>query len=143
MRFSISNAVTNGVVGHLCYTHRHCWRPLPKLVSQGMCSAECRGHHEVVMYQILESRTNPFQGVEVSPDALPEDPHEFRLRLADSLRAWSSEGLLAVWLRVPIDRSALIPVAVEVGLVPLVQLRKVVIQHQAEQEMQVNQFRAL
>ena len=67
------------------------------------------------MYQVLESRTNPFSGVEVRADALPEDPLEFRLRLDDSLRAWSSEGLLAVWLQVPIDRSALIPVAVEAG----------------------------
>ena len=67
------------------------------------------------MYQALESRTNQFRGVEVIPDALPEDPMEFRRRLDDSLRAWSSEGLLAVWLRVPIDRSALIPVAVEAG----------------------------
>ena len=40
---------------------------------------------------------------------------EFRRRLDDSLRAWRSEDLLAVWLRVPIDRSALIPVAVEAG----------------------------
>ena len=67
------------------------------------------------MHRALESRTNQFQGVEVTPDALPQDPSEFRLRLDDSLRAWGSEGLLAVWLRVPIDRSALIPVAVEAG----------------------------
>ena len=67
------------------------------------------------MYQVLESRTNQFRGVEVRPDALPEEPFEFRRRLDNSLKAWRSEGLLAVWLHVPIDRSALIPVAVEAG----------------------------
>ena len=67
------------------------------------------------MYQVLESRTNQFRGVEVRPDALPGDASDFRRRLDDSLRAWGSEGLLAVWLQVPIDRSALIPVAVEAG----------------------------
>ena len=105
-----SGANADGLAGHLCYTHRHCWHHLTSLVFPGLCSAEYRGHPEVVMYQVLESRTNQFGGVEVTHDALPEEPFEFRRRLDDSLKAWSSEGLLAVWLQVSIDRSALIPV---------------------------------
>jgi len=108
-------AKADGLAGYLCYTHRHRWHHLSRRVFPGLFSVENRGHQEVVMYQALESRTNQFRGVEVTPDALPEDPLEFRRRLDDSLRAWGSEGLLAVWLRVPIDRSALIPVAVEAG----------------------------
>ena len=34
---------------------------------------------------------------------------------ANSLEAWRDEGILTVWLEVPIDKSALVPVAVNAG----------------------------
>lgn len=67
------------------------------------------------MPSLLESTSNPFGGVVTSPDGLPEDPHRFRLILADSLSAWKTQGALSVWMEVPISRSQLIPVAVEAG----------------------------
>lgn len=67
------------------------------------------------MVEVLESTTNPFRGVVPVPASLPDHPEVFRQQLHYSLDVWRSEGLLVVWLEVPITRSALIPVAVEAG----------------------------
>jgi len=67
------------------------------------------------MVDVLKSTTNLFQGVAPVPASLPADPEVFRQQLRHSLDVWRSEGLLVVWLEVPITRSALIPVAVEAG----------------------------
>jgi 8-oxo-dGTP pyrophosphatase MutT (NUDIX family) len=65
--------------------------------------------------ELLEATTNPFRGVVLDPAALPADPGLFRQRLALSLRTWRAEGLLVIWMEVPLSRAALIPVAVEAG----------------------------
>ena len=65
--------------------------------------------------ELIESTINPFRGVVATPSALPGDPEEFRRRLGYSLEQWREQGYLAVWLNVPIGRSALIPVAVDAG----------------------------
>lgn len=65
------------------------------------------------MVEVLASTVNAFRGVVPTPAALPEEPEVFRRQLLQSLHAWREEGLLVVWLEVPISRSALIPVAVE------------------------------
>ena len=67
------------------------------------------------MVEVLESTTNPFRGVVPVPASLPENLEVFRQQLHHSLDVWRSEGLLVVWLEVPITHSALIPVAVEAG----------------------------
>ena len=67
------------------------------------------------MSDVVEARKNQFGGMVADPDALPEDPREFRRRLDFSLREWKAEGIVAVWLEVPLDRAALIPVAVDAG----------------------------
>jgi len=64
---------------------------------------------------ILEASTNPFRGILPKPADLPADPEQFRRQLAQSLAAWTAEGYKVVWLEVPIEKSALIPVAVEAG----------------------------
>lgn len=64
---------------------------------------------------LLEATTNQFRGVVIKPETLPDDPDEFKMILRRSLDAWQSEGLLVIWLEVPIYRSALIPLAVEAG----------------------------
>jgi 8-oxo-dGTP pyrophosphatase MutT (NUDIX family) len=56
-----------------------------------------------------------FQGIAVGPDGLPEDADLFRDALAPSLDGWRAEGYKLVWLQVPIERAALIPVAAEAG----------------------------
>lgn len=64
----------------------------------------------------LESTINDFDGVVIDPQQLPATTDEFRERLLYSLDVWREEGHQVVWLEVPIERSALIPVAVEAGL---------------------------
>ena len=64
---------------------------------------------------LLEATTNQFRGVVIKPEALPDNTEEFKTALRRSLDAWQSEGLLVIWLEVPIHRSALIPLAVEAG----------------------------
>ena len=67
------------------------------------------------MAELIEARKNQFGGMVADPGALPEDPAEFRQRLELSLGDWKAAGIVAVWLEVPIERAALIPVAVEAG----------------------------
>ena len=66
---------------------------------------------------ILESTINPFRGVQLKPEALPEAAEEFRRRLQDSLTAWGAKGYRVVWLHIPLAKAQLIPVAVEAGFV--------------------------
>lgn len=67
------------------------------------------------MVDVLKATTNPFRGIVPDPAALPENPEAFRQRLSHSLQVWQDDGALVVWLEVPIDRAALIPIAVEAG----------------------------
>ena len=67
------------------------------------------------MPDLVEARKNQFGGMVADPGSLPEDPREFQHRLDFSLQEWKEEGIVAVWLEVPIDRAALIPVAVDAG----------------------------
>ena len=65
--------------------------------------------------EVLESTENPFGGVIPRPDALPQEPEEFRQRLEHSLRAWKAQGSKVVWLELPIALAGLVPAAVEMG----------------------------
>jgi len=56
-----------------------------------------------------------FGGVIVEPENLPADAVAFEAALGRSLDTWKSGGVRLVWLAVPIQRSALIPVAVAAG----------------------------
>ena len=67
------------------------------------------------MPELIDAKRNPFGGMVAVPESLPDDPREFRLRLGDSLAAWRSNGILAVWLEIPIGKASLVPVAVEAG----------------------------
>ncbi len=64
---------------------------------------------------LLEHTPNPFRGVVINPAELPEDPEAFQQRLTPSLETWTQEGVLVVWLEVPIRKAGLIPIAVEAG----------------------------
>jgi len=52
--------------------------------------------------EVLEHTTNPFNGIVISPDALPADVGAFSKRLARSLKIWKERGYQLVWLEVPI-----------------------------------------
>ena len=58
---------------------------------------------------------NDFAGVVTDPEGLPASPEAFEDRLAHSLAEWSQQGYRAVWLEIPIERAALVPVAVRAG----------------------------
>ena len=66
---------------------------------------------------IIEANPNPFGGVVTNPNALIDDPKQFRSQLSHSLDAWEDEGYKVVWLEIPISKSALVPVAVEAGFI--------------------------
>jgi 8-oxo-dGTP pyrophosphatase MutT (NUDIX family) len=51
----------------------------------------------------------------IVPGDLPVDAAEFAQRLKVSLKQWTSDGIKAAWLEVPIGKSPLIPVAVNQG----------------------------
>ena len=65
--------------------------------------------------QLLGARANPFGGMVIVPGDLPVDAAEFAQRLKVSLKEWTSDGIKAAWLEVPIGKSPLIPVAVNQG----------------------------
>ena len=64
---------------------------------------------------LLNATFNQFRGVVINPDLLPQNPQEFLPMLRESLESWQSQGLQVVWLQVPIEKSPLIPVAVDAG----------------------------
>lgn len=66
---------------------------------------------------VLPFSPDPFGGVIVTPETLPEDADRFRPLLAESVATWKSAGNRLVWLEVPLHRAALIPVAVDAGFV--------------------------
>jgi hypothetical protein len=66
---------------------------------------------------ILSASVNIFNGVDVDPEGLPEDPERFAELLRRSLGFWKVQGLKVVWLTLPLCRATLIPVAAESGFV--------------------------
>jgi 8-oxo-dGTP pyrophosphatase MutT (NUDIX family) len=67
------------------------------------------------MAEALTFSRDQFGGVIIDPDQLPEDAEAFAAVLHQSLDAWRTDGIRLVWLGVPIQRAALIPVAVSAG----------------------------
>jgi 8-oxo-dGTP diphosphatase len=63
---------------------------------------------------VLPHSADQFGGMIVDSDGLPPDG-EFSQALQSSLAAWRSDGRRLVWLKVPIERAAIVPVAVEQG----------------------------
>ena len=63
---------------------------------------------------ILEATTDFWGGVWLLPDALPAAP-EFGEALKASLNLWKERGLRVAWLKVPLEQSPIIPIAVTTG----------------------------
>jgi 8-oxo-dGTP pyrophosphatase MutT (NUDIX family) len=78
-----------------------------------------RGDHHVRALSdpsdILAAEENPFGGILPRPDELDADAGRFATRLQLSLAAWREAGYRVVWLEIPLDRAALVPVAVDAG----------------------------
>ncbi len=65
--------------------------------------------------RLLEGTPNPFAGIDIDPAALPRDGEEFRSSLSRSLDEWQSKGFKVVWLELPLERAAFVPIAAEAG----------------------------
>ena len=63
----------------------------------------------------LEFTTDPFAGVTIVPASLPDSPDQFAAKLDQSIRSWVANNYRLAWLRVPIEKSAFVPVAVAAG----------------------------
>lgn len=66
---------------------------------------------------ILPHVVNRFNGIEINTDDLPQDPAVFEKRLSAALTKWIQDQRLLVWLHLPIEQAALIPVATAAGFV--------------------------
>jgi 8-oxo-dGTP pyrophosphatase MutT (NUDIX family) len=64
--------------------------------------------------ETLPHVTDQFKGVLIDAERLPSDA-EFPDALRRSLEAWIAGGFRLAWLKLPIERAALVPVAVEQG----------------------------
>lgn len=64
---------------------------------------------------VLHSEPDRYGGVLIGPDALPSDPSEFQQALEHSMSVWGSEGVMGVWINIPREKVALVPVATAAG----------------------------
>uniref|UniRef100_A0ACD5UE67 Uncharacterized protein n=1 Tax=Avena sativa TaxID=4498 RepID=A0ACD5UE67_AVESA len=64
---------------------------------------------------VLEASEDGYGGVLVDADRLPTDQAAFARSLAASLSYWKSVGKKGVWLKLPVDRSEFVPIAVKEG----------------------------
>ena len=65
----------------------------------------------------LEVRGDPFDGVAVIPSSLDADPAAFAKQLDAALQDWMATGRRGVWLKIPIEKAALVEVAVDRGFI--------------------------
>jgi len=64
---------------------------------------------------LIDAQPDRFGGVITNSEALTNDPETFKHQLQQSLDTWAAEGFKAVWLEIPNEKVALVPVAVENG----------------------------
>jgi 8-oxo-dGTP diphosphatase len=65
----------------------------------------------------FEITTDPFGGVTVKPESLPDTPEAFAMMLDASLATWTEAGYKLAWLSLPIEHAAYVPHAVAAGFV--------------------------
>jgi len=64
---------------------------------------------------VLKYEMNPFGGAVIDPDTLPEKADVFSASLQETIEFSKNEKIKALWLRLPINLSTLIPAAVSAG----------------------------
>ncbi|KAA8526033.1 hypothetical protein F0562_007867 [Nyssa sinensis] len=65
--------------------------------------------------RVLDACDDEYGGVIVEPERLPSDPNVFAFRLHSSLSHWKIKGKNGIWLKLPLERSELVPIAVKEG----------------------------
>ena len=66
-------------------------------------------------WEVLPFSPDQFGGVIIDSANLPSEVADFSARLHHSLEAWRKDGFRLVWLDIPLDRSALVPLAASEG----------------------------
>ncbi|KAK9274441.1 hypothetical protein L1049_021688 [Liquidambar formosana] len=64
---------------------------------------------------VLDASDDEYDGVIVNPDTLPANPIAFASILRSSLSHWKMKGKKGIWLKLPLERSELVPIAVKEG----------------------------
>ncbi|WJZ82506.1 hypothetical protein VitviT2T_002260 [Vitis vinifera] len=65
--------------------------------------------------RVLDAIDDEYGGVVVDPQRLPVNPSSFATVLHSSLSHWKMQGKKGVWLKLPAERSELVPIAVKEG----------------------------
>ncbi|KAF5203290.1 Nudix hydrolase, partial [Thalictrum thalictroides] len=92
-KFSVENSSINWIIG-----------------TNGVISSSSLGE-----CYILDASEDNYEGIVVDPERLPSNPNTFASRLQSSLAHWISKGKKGIWLKLPIERSELVPIAVKEG----------------------------
>ncbi|KAK9095205.1 hypothetical protein Scep_026674 [Stephania cephalantha] len=64
---------------------------------------------------VLDYSEDKYDGVVIDPDRLPSNPKAFASILRASLSHWRLKGKKGIWLKLPVERSELVPIAVKEG----------------------------
>jgi 8-oxo-dGTP pyrophosphatase MutT (NUDIX family) len=67
------------------------------------------------LIEALPHAPDQFGGIILDADGLPPDATEFAERLGHSLTTWRAAGARLVWVTIPIQQAALIPIATQQG----------------------------
>ncbi|CAL1375920.1 unnamed protein product [Linum trigynum] len=65
--------------------------------------------------EVLDACDDEYGGVVVDPDRLPANQDLFASLLHSSLSHWKLKGKKGIWLKLPLERSQLVPIAVQEG----------------------------
>lgn len=65
--------------------------------------------------QPLSSTNNQYGGTYVSPKDLPDKRGDFAFLLNESILVWKTHGIKVVWIKIPNDRSDLMPILYNAG----------------------------
>lgn len=65
--------------------------------------------------RVLDSMDDEYGGVVVNPERLPSNPSVFASLLQSSLSQWKSKRKNGVWLKLPLEKSEYVPIAVKEG----------------------------
>ncbi|XP_031250817.1 nudix hydrolase 8 [Pistacia vera] len=65
--------------------------------------------------KVLEASDDEYEGVVVDPEGLPTNPDAFSSILRFSLSHWRRRQKKGVWLKLPLERAELVPIAVKEG----------------------------
>ncbi|KAI3469002.1 hypothetical protein Pfo_025665 [Paulownia fortunei] len=65
--------------------------------------------------RVLDAFDDEYGGVVVNPEQLPSNPNVFASALHSSMYQWKIKGKKGVWLKLPLERSDLVPIAVKEG----------------------------